>query len=498
MPSCAVLRSRGPGSAPVSAFVEFVASVAAAACLAGIAFLACTALLGAAPAGAAEPPPATAGPDERPRLLLPPVGLRASDLAVVVNDAEPASVEIGRHYAFRRGIPEDRVIHVRFTPGRAVMLFADFMRVKEALDAKLGPDVQALALAWTLPFRVECMSVTAAFALGFDPGSYCAEGCHATKPQPYFNSRSNAPFTDHGVRPAMLLAGTDVDGVKQMIDRGLRSDESWPEGKAYLLRTRDSLRSVRAATFEQVRAALGNAYPIEQLDADALLGKPDVMFHFTGAAQVTGIESNRFLDGAIADHLTSGGGMLSGGGGQTTALEWLSAGATGSYGASTEPCNFLAKFPDVGIVMARYLGGETLVEAYWKSVLMPGQGVFVGDPLARPFGGLRSRRTAAGTVIETRALPPGRYLLEASRSTVGPFQAIAPVTAVGHGVRRLTLPANDSRHFRLRRLIEAPRAASQAAAPGRDRGSSGFDTLITSKDYSSMTMNKPAAPAPRP
>ena len=33
------------------------------------------------------------------RLSLPSVGLRARDIAVVVNDADPASVEIGRYYA---------------------------------------------------------------------------------------------------------------------------------------------------------------------------------------------------------------------------------------------------------------------------------------------------------------------------------------------------------------------------------------------------------------
>ncbi|MDY6830138.1 MAG: TIGR03790 family protein, partial [Pseudomonadota bacterium] len=33
-----------------------------------------------------------------------------------------------------------------------------------------------------------------------------------------------------------------------------------------------------------------------------------------------------------------------------------------------------------------YLNGETLIEAYWKSVASPGQGLFVGEPLARPFG----------------------------------------------------------------------------------------------------------------
>ncbi len=36
--------------------------------------------------------------------------------------------------------------------------------------------------------------------------------------------------------------------------------------------------------------------------------------------------------------------------------------------------------------MSHYLNGDTLIEAYWKSVLMPGQGIFIGEPLARPFG----------------------------------------------------------------------------------------------------------------
>src|SRR5439155_15366175 len=129
-----------------------------------------------------------------------------------------------------------------------------------------------------------------------------------------------------------------------------------------------------------------------------------------------------YLDGAIADHLTSWGGVMVVASGQTSALEWLSAGATGSYGTSTEPCSFRAKFPEPGVVIAHYLSGESLVEAYWKSVQMPGQGVFIGDPLARPFGGMRITRSAAGTVVLTRALPPGNYIVEAATSSIGPFR----------------------------------------------------------------------------
>ncbi|MGH8742520.1 MAG: TIGR03790 family protein, partial [Burkholderiales bacterium] len=106
----------------------------------------------------------------------------------------------------------------------------------------------------------------------------------------------------------------------------------------------------------------------------------------TGAARVAGLQTLRFLPGAMADHLTSAGGALTGSGsGQMSALRWLEAGATASYGTVVEPCNLPQKFPDPAVAIGRYLAGDTLIEAYWKSVRMPGQGVFVGEPLAAPF-----------------------------------------------------------------------------------------------------------------
>jgi uncharacterized protein (TIGR03790 family) len=414
------------------------------------------ALLGLAAPAMAQPAASAADGAAPLRLTLPVVGLRARDIALVVNDADPSSVEVGRYYAKQRGIAAEHVVHVRFTPGQPVMGFAEFQRVQEVLDAKVGPEVQAYALAWTLPYRVECMSVTAAFAFGFDPAGECAEGCVPTRASPYFNSTSHAPFTDHRLRPSMMLAGSDVENVKRLIDRGLRSDDSWPEGKAYLLSTSDRSRNVRAESYAQVQRVLGSAIPVELLEGDALEGKPDVMFHFTGVSQVAGMATNHFVDGAIADHLTSWGGVFPSGG-QTSAIEWLTAGATGSYGTALEPCNFRAKFPEVGVVMAHYLSGETLVEAYWKSVRMPGQGVFVGDPLARPYGGVRVSRDALATTVQTRALPPANYFLEAAPSSFGPFQPIGVLKARDFGVRVLKLPVADARYFRLR----------EAAAPAK-------------------------------
>jgi uncharacterized protein (TIGR03790 family) len=142
---------------------------------------------------------------------------------------------------------------------------------------------------------------------------------------------------------------------------------------------------VRSQFYPAVINYLGSRLRIVTPKSDALENKTDVIFYITGQAQVDKIKTNRFRPGAIADHLTSLGGQLTDSS-QMSSLRWLEAGATGSYGAVVEPCNFLQKFPHPGVVIQSYLNGATLLESYWRSVAWPGQGVFIGEPLARPYG----------------------------------------------------------------------------------------------------------------
>jgi uncharacterized protein (TIGR03790 family) len=313
---------------------------------------------------------------------VPAAALGAAQLAIVINTADPYSVEVGRYYARKRGIPPANVVYVTLPVGQEEISRRDFEVVKAEVDARVPVPVQALALAWTTPFRVDCLSITTAFAFGFDQ-AFCAQGCMPTRPSPYFDSPSEAPFRDLRVRPAMLLAGHRVPEAKAMIDRGVASDGTFPTGSAYLLSTSDRARNKRAAQYP-LATALETPVRIQRIDADELRDRSDVLFYFTGLATVSGLETLRFLPGAIADHLTSTGGILTGHD-QMSALKWLEAGATASYGTVVEPCNFRSKFPQPAVVIRRYTRGETLLEAYWKSVASPGQGVFVGEPLAAPF-----------------------------------------------------------------------------------------------------------------
>ena len=144
---------------------------------------------------------------------------------------------------------------------------------------------------------------------------------------------------------------------------------------------------MRSKFYPSIVKQLGQRINIRIENTDVLTDKNDVLFYITGRVRVNNIDSNRFVNGAIADHLTSAGGVLFGGS-QMSLLRWLDAGATASYGTVVEPCAFPQKFPHPAVVIDRYTRGETLIEAYWKSVAWPGQGLFVGEPLATPYAGL--------------------------------------------------------------------------------------------------------------
>jgi len=316
---------------------------------------------------------------------LPPAAraLESSQLAVIVNASDPLSVQIGEYYAARRRILFQNVIRVAFPPGRTTLSSEEFGAIKASADAQTMPHVQALALTWAAPYRVDCMSITSAFAFGFDP-AWCAEGCRLTRPSPYFNSRTRLPAAELALRPAMAIAAASFEEAKALIDRGVAADETLPAGTAYLLGASDVPRSVRDPTYPLVARMLRGRVRARVLAADALRDAADVLFYFIGRDRVDGLETLRFVPGAIADHLTSTGGQLTDSA-QMSAMRWLEAGATGSYGTVVEPCNVPQKFPHPAVLIAHYLRGDTLIEAYWKSVAMPGQGVFIGEPLAAPF-----------------------------------------------------------------------------------------------------------------
>ncbi|RZU03096.1 uncharacterized protein (TIGR03790 family) [Rivibacter subsaxonicus] len=331
--------------------------------------------------------------------------LSGADIGLVINTADPYSVRVGEHYARARGLTPQQVLHIEL-PVRAALTREEFAAFEAALQGAFGAPrqsrVQALALAWRTPYAVECMSIGGALALGVDALD-CRRSCGRSTASPYFNSASARPARELGLWPSMLLAADSTDAALALIDRGVAADRGLgrrgaPPVEALLLSSRDAARNARAALYPPAGAIRGTGVDIHLATVDAALpaagpaseaggAEPlePVLLVQVGMARLPPLASLRFVRGALADHLTSYGGRLDDARGQSSALEWIQAGATATHGTVSEPCNHLQKFPHPQVLLLHYLRGETAIEAYWKSVAWPAQSLFIGEPLAAPF-----------------------------------------------------------------------------------------------------------------
>lgn len=384
-----------------------------------------------------------------PNIQLPRTGISADELALLINDDDPLSRETGTYYQRMRQLPEQNLIRLRFPAGKTTLSPQEFEPLKAEIDRLTPRHIQAYAAAWTQPYQVGCMSMTSALAFGYDE-KYCSTKCGPSSVSRYFDTASTYPFNDFQIRPAMMLAGQNFADVKALIDRGVEADQSFPDGTGYLLNTSDKTRSVRAKLFGMTKSVVGAMFPIEEIEADSITGRQDVLFYFTGLAQVPNLGTLKFMPGALADHLTSFGGQLTDSK-QMSSLRWLEAGATASYGTVTEPCNHLQKFPMPAVAMFHYLSGATAIEAYWKSVAWPGEGLFIGEPLARPFAPTLTK--AGDEIFRFKLISPKKavWRVEQADSVMGPFQPTTrglPVVA-GRNSVRITVPPSAKAYLRL-------------------------------------------------
>jgi uncharacterized protein (TIGR03790 family) len=361
---------------------------------------------------------------------LPRVAVTKSEMAVVVNRRDPQSVAVAAHYLAARGLAANHRIEVDFDPAVAMTPEA-WKPIKDSIDLQadtLG-GVEALAVSWTRPWEVRGESITSAVTFGYDPKYVSTGTCSPTQPSPLYDEDSPRPFAQSRMRPSMMLAGQDVARVRTLIDRAVSADRTFPRGSGYFVRTSDGTRSARFGALRGAVEAFSSPWApldlhyVESKSAasDSVTNVSDVLFYFTGLQQVTGLETLTFRPGAVADHLTSFGGVLEGGG-QMSILRWLEAGASASYGTVREPCAYPEKFPAPNRVVDHLLHGRTALEAYWASVKWPGEGLFVGDPMTRPYGGYV---TASGKNVKLHAgaLRGGhRYEMVSGPSWNGPWK----------------------------------------------------------------------------
>ena len=397
--------------------------------------------------------------------------LRPEDLLIVVDSRNPDSLEVGLRYAEKRGVPDKNIVRLSYGKRRERTDWDDFKEnifdpVTEYIKRhKLQQRINMIVLTKGIPYSVEGEAATWMFY---------AHGVRLRKMNPYFGSRQPLEARYHfgpDRYPAVMLTGFTREDAFRMIDNGIRSDATHPDGTVYFMRG-GPIRGLRYEQAPPVAAELElMGIKCELLPGRGIEDRSDVLGYLTGATSVK--TRNDYLPGAFAEHLTSYGGQIyRRKGGQMSILRFIEAGATGTCGTVDEPLANWRKFPHARFYVA-YARGFTLGEAMWQSVAMPYQVIFVGEPLACPF-----RRK--GPEIEVVSIEPrGADTLQVKvRATAGEagHRLEGVLMRVDKGLPRPVFPPVDS-DTRVR--LEFPiRLNSSAEAEKRPPNGIVFQTIL--------------------
>ncbi|MGD0208304.1 MAG: TIGR03790 family protein [Verrucomicrobiota bacterium] len=338
------------------------------------------------------------------------------NVVVIVNQNSTNSVQLGNYYCEKRCVPPQNLLRItNWTGGNVQWTTSDFTNslvnplLSMLTSRGLTNQIDYVVLSMDFPYRVVqggaqsgTNSTTAALFYGFktdDCTSDCPEGipgCNlpAASSNAYAASEGifrQTPPTAAGSNSWLvtMLTSGNLAQAEAIIDRGAASDGTFPTQTVWLAKTSDLARNVRYLEFDNAifDARLAGDFSIQRTNQDSPYGLTNLLGYQTGLAGFN-ILSNALVPGAVADSLTSYAGMLyENSYGQTTLLAFMNAGACGSYGTVTEPCNYLQKFPSPQdyFYQAR---GFSLAECYYMSLANPYQGLIVGEPLAAPFARL--------------------------------------------------------------------------------------------------------------
>jgi uncharacterized protein (TIGR03790 family) len=316
---------------------------------------------------------------------------------IVINQNSSMSVALGNFYRERRQIPPENVLRIAWTGGNTAWDVTQFQTnllqpLLQAIAARgLSNQIHFVVLSMDIPYQtVNGTSVNGTTSSLFY-GVKTELGLGGlTLTNSYFASEKIFPDAAPASAPGYsflttMITATNLARAKQLVEQGVTSDATFPSAPVHLAKTSDLLRRLRYTLFDNAlfNTRLCGDYNIVRTNSNSPQGLSGLLGYQTGL-MLFNISPNTFVPGAMADSLTSFAGILFGNSGQTSLMEFIYAGAAGSYGTVVEPSANVAKFPNPQnyFYQAR---GFSLAECYYQSLNIPYQGVIVGEPLAAPF-----------------------------------------------------------------------------------------------------------------
>lgn len=378
----------------------------------------------------------------------------AANVAVVINEDSPASIQVGEHYARARAIPESNIIRLHAPPEESISRTSYASSIERPIalaltERGLQDRILYIVLTKGLPLRIAgtpgpggtASSVDSELALLYRRMTGGVAPQRGWVDNPYFLGAADLaaakPFTrrDFDVYLVTRLDAFTVEDAIALIDRAQRPAA---EGRILLDQRGDASASIGDLWLVEARVKLTKLGHGDRVDlvetAPSSADNPVLGYYSWGsndpanrrrrlglrfspgsvAATLAGTDARTFMPPPEGWEPAAAGGDRSkwfAEAPQSLIGDLIRDGATGVGGNVSEP--LLASSIRPQVLFPAYLSGFNLAESFYLSLPhLSWQGIVVGDPLCRPFGG---QAITAPIVEESIDEPTGLPALFAAR-----------------------------------------------------------------------------------
>jgi uncharacterized protein (TIGR03790 family) len=348
----------------------------------------------------------------------------ADNILLVINEAVPASVQVGDYYTRKRAVPQDHIVRIKAPITEAISRTEYDRSIETPIALWLARhDLQDKVLYFVLtkgvPIRINgtdgregsTASVDSELTLLYRKMAGTPSPVVGRVPNPYYLDEkpiSEAkPFTRvlSDVYLVTRLDGFTVDDVLKLIDRGSSAAQQGTvvldEKNSLIDRGGDQWLDQAAERLRAIGA--GDRVLLEVTPAVAATPNPVIGYYSWGSNDPANKLRNlglTFVPGAIGgmfvstdgrtfvepkpDWLPGGGAQSAGGGTQSLAGDLIREGITGVSAHVAEPYLDATIRPQV--LFPAYLAGFNLAESFYLGMpYLSWQTMVIGDPLCAPF-----------------------------------------------------------------------------------------------------------------
>jgi uncharacterized protein (TIGR03790 family) len=373
---------------------------------------------------------------------------------LVVNQRSSNSCALANYYAEKRAIPPENIVRLSWSGGNVSWTSNDFVALlldplaSAITNRGITNQITHIVISMDIPFQTiwnttNINSTTSALFYGLKTylGSQNHTNSYSASEADFLKAKPASATGESYL--ATMLTGRSLSEAMHLVDQGVNSDGAFPDQPVVLAQTTDPLRNIRRLMFDNaiINANISGGISVTRTNSDDPSMQTNLMGYQTGLYHYN-VSPGTFCPGAIADNVTSFGGVIFGLNDQTNLFAFIGGGAAGSYGTVAEPQADTEKFsnPQVFFYQSR---GFSLAECYYQSVNQPYLGLTVAEPLAAPFA---SRGT-------------GHWATGVSNSTLtglSPLTVDFSADGARHPIQQIDLFVDGKFHYTLTNLAPEP------------------------------------------